>query len=144
MGREHAVRGAKPLEGSTVERDELLSVVGGHAQILATIGSALLGFLLLRLPWQRFCRDIVRPRPSAAEPTQPTRTMATKELHALRLAYKAAYTAYMNCVQALADASQRGRWPSQEVLTTEEKALAALTHARQALLDALFEHHRKK
>jgi hypothetical protein len=70
--------------------------------------------------------------------------MATKELEALRLGYKAAYTAYMNCVQALSDASKRGKWPSQDVLATEEKALAALTFARQALLDALFEHHRKR
>lgn len=70
--------------------------------------------------------------------------MATKELETLRLGYKAAYTAYMSCVQALSDASQRGKWPAKEVLAAEEKALAELTFARQALLDALFEHHRKR
>jgi hypothetical protein len=69
--------------------------------------------------------------------------MATKELQALRLSYKAAYTAYMNCVQALADASQRGHWPSPNVLTAEQKALSELTSARQALLDALYEHCNK-
>jgi hypothetical protein len=34
--------------------------------------------------------------------------------------------------------------PSQGVLAIEEKALSELTFARQALLDALFEHDRKK
>jgi hypothetical protein len=144
VGREHAIRGAEPLEGSGVERDELLSVVGGHSRILATIGSALLGFLLLRALLLRVSCDTVRPRTRATGRREQHQTMATKELQALRLGYKAAYTAYMNCVQALSDASQRGVWPSQKVLTTEEKALAELTFARQALLDALFEHHRKK
>lgn len=60
MGREHAVRGAEPFERCGVERDELLSVVGGHAQILATIGSAFLGFLLSAAIFL-LC-DTVRPR----------------------------------------------------------------------------------
>ena len=36
--------------------------------------------------------------------------MATKELRELRHKYKAAYTTYMSCVQALADATERGEW----------------------------------
>jgi hypothetical protein len=66
--------------------------------------------------------------------------MPTKELRELRHRYKAAYTSYMHCVQALADASQKGEWPSAEVLTLEEQALNDLTFLRQALLDALYSH----
>ena len=42
--------------------------------------------------------------------------MATKELRELRHKYKAAYTDYMSCVQALSDASQKGDWPSADTL----------------------------
>jgi hypothetical protein len=66
--------------------------------------------------------------------------MATKELRELRHKYKAAYTSYMQCVQALSDASQSGVWPSPDVLELEEKALNDLTTLRQALLDALYAH----
>jgi hypothetical protein len=66
--------------------------------------------------------------------------MATKELRELRHKYKAAYTSYMHCVQALSDASQAGVWPSPEVLKLEEKALNELTTLRQDLLDALYAH----
>jgi hypothetical protein len=66
--------------------------------------------------------------------------MATKELRELRHKYKAAYTTYMQSVQALSDASQAGIWPSAEVLKVEEKALNELTFMRQALLDALYAH----
>ena len=63
--------------------------------------------------------------------------MATKELRELRHKYKAAYTSYMLCVQALSDASQTGVLPSAEVLELEDKAFDELTVLRQALLDAL-------
>ena len=66
--------------------------------------------------------------------------MATKELRELRHKYKAAYTSYMQCVQALSAASQSGVWPSAEVLELEEKSLNELTTLRQALLDALYAH----
>jgi len=66
--------------------------------------------------------------------------MATKELRELRHKYKAAYTSYMHCVQALSDASQTGVVPSAEVLELEDKAFDELTVLRQALLDALQTH----
>ena len=69
--------------------------------------------------------------------------MATKELRELRHKYKAAYTSYMHCVQALSDASQAGVLPSAEVLKLEEKALNDLTVLRRALLDALYAHNMK-
>ena len=67
--------------------------------------------------------------------------MATKRLRELRHEYKAAYTSYMQCVQALSDASQAGVLPSPEVLKLEEKTFAELTTLRQALLDALHAHN---
>ena len=69
--------------------------------------------------------------------------MSTKELRELRHKYKAAYTSYMHCVQALSEASQQGVWPSAEVLRLEEQALNELTFLRQALLDALYAHAMK-
>jgi hypothetical protein len=66
--------------------------------------------------------------------------MATKELRELRHRYKVAYTNYMQCVQALSDACQHGRWPSAAVLQQEEQLLNELTFVRQALLDALYAH----
>ena len=69
--------------------------------------------------------------------------MATKELHEIRHKYKAAYTTYMTCVQALSEASQKGEWPPGDVLTSEESAFSELAFLRQALLDALFAHTRK-
>lgn len=68
--------------------------------------------------------------------------MATKELRDLRHRYKAAYTSYMNSVQALSDASQNGVWPADAILTLEEKAFEDLALLRQALLDALYAHSR--
>ena len=69
--------------------------------------------------------------------------MATKELRELRHKYKAAYTSYMLCVQALSDASQTGVLPSAEVLELENKAFHELTVLRQALLSALQVHGAK-
>ena len=69
--------------------------------------------------------------------------MATKDLRELRHKHKAAYTSYMQSVQALSDASQAGIWPSAEVLAVEERALNELTFVRQALLDALYAHGKK-
>jgi hypothetical protein len=69
--------------------------------------------------------------------------MATKELRELRHRYKVAYTNYMQCVQALSDASQNGNWPPAAVLRQEEQSLNELTFVRQALLDALYAHSMK-
>jgi len=69
--------------------------------------------------------------------------MATKELRELRHKYKAAYTSYMLCVQALSDASQSGVLPAAEVLELEDKAFDELTLLRQALLHALQVHNVK-
>jgi hypothetical protein len=66
--------------------------------------------------------------------------MATKELKDLRGQYRAAYTAYMHCVQQLSEASQRGEWPAADVLNAEERALNNLNSFRNALLAALFKH----
>jgi hypothetical protein len=69
--------------------------------------------------------------------------MATKELRDLRHQYKAAYTSYMHCVQALSDATQNGLWPAEPVLKLEEQSLNELVFLRQALLDALYAHSMK-
>jgi len=66
--------------------------------------------------------------------------MATKELRELRHRYKAAYTSYLHCVQALSDSSQRGEWPSADLLRLEEQALHELNFVRRSLLDALYAH----
>jgi hypothetical protein len=68
--------------------------------------------------------------------------MATDEIRDLRHKYKAAYTTYLSCVQALSDASQRGAWPAPDILGNEERAFSELSFLRQALLDALYEHSR--
>ena len=70
--------------------------------------------------------------------------MATKELREARHKYKAAYTTYMQSVQALSDASQNGVWPTAEVLKLEDKSLQELNVLRQALLDGLYAHAMKK
>ena len=69
--------------------------------------------------------------------------MATAEIRDLRHRYKAAYTTYLSCVQALSDASQRGAWPAPDILGSEERAFNELSFVRQALLAALFEHSRQ-
>lgn len=69
--------------------------------------------------------------------------MATKELRELRHRYKVAYTSYMQGVQALSDASQRGEWPNTEVLKLEEEAFHELSVLREALLEALREHSKQ-
>ena len=69
--------------------------------------------------------------------------MASKELHELRHKYKAAYTAYLSCVQLLSDASQKGVWPPAEALGKEERAIQELNSLRHALLDALYAHSKE-
>ena len=69
--------------------------------------------------------------------------MATDEIRDLRHKYKAAYTTYLSCVQALSDASQRGTWPAPDVLGNEERVFNELSLLRQALLDALYEHSKQ-
>lgn len=66
--------------------------------------------------------------------------MATKELRELRHKYKAAYTSYMLCVQALSDASHNGVMPSAEVLELEDKSFDELAALRRALLNSLRTH----
>ena len=66
--------------------------------------------------------------------------MATKELRELRHKYKAAYTRYMQCVQAFSDASQAGVWPSADVCALERELFDELAALRRALLDALYAH----
>src|SRR5688500_13762586 len=73
----------------------------------------------------------------------PMATTELQELQELRLRYKAAYTTYMNSVQALSDASQRGVWPAPGVLGAEQRALNELVWVREALLEALFAHRTK-
>jgi hypothetical protein len=70
--------------------------------------------------------------------------LATNELRELRHRYKAAYTVYLTCVQALSDASQKGVWLSAEIREKEEKVFSELTFLRQALLDALYAHTHPK
>jgi len=55
----------------------------------------------------------------------------------LRLRYKAAFSAYQNCVVALAETALSGRTPSSELLMREAQALRELTEARSRMLDAL-------
>jgi hypothetical protein len=69
--------------------------------------------------------------------------MATSELQVLRHRYKAAYTSYMVSVQALSNSSQRGEYPSEDVLKAEEQAFNELSFLRQALLGALLAHRRQ-
>ena len=69
--------------------------------------------------------------------------MATEELRELRHKYKAAYTSYMHCVQALSDATQKGEWPAAQVLRLEDQTLQELTSLRRRLLDALYAHNVK-
>lgn len=76
------------------------------------------------------------PRP---EFTSNENHVATIELRQLRHKYKAAYTSYMQSVQALSDASQKGEWPAADVLATDRKAFNDLAFVRQLLLDALSE-----
>jgi len=66
--------------------------------------------------------------------------LPSNELRELRHRYKVAYTNYMQSVQALSDASQRGEWPDAEVLMLEEETLSELNVVRDALLAALREY----
>jgi hypothetical protein len=66
--------------------------------------------------------------------------MVTEELRGLPRTFRAAYTRYMLCVSELKVASDRGVWPSADILVAEQKAFADLVLARQTLLDALFAH----
>ena len=71
--------------------------------------------------------------------------MATKELQVLRLRYKAAYTAYMNCVHEISEASAQGQWPTEKMLKADEAALKELVTVHAELLAGLWEHcHKEK
>jgi hypothetical protein len=61
----------------------------------------------------------------------------------LRSKYKAVYTAYMNCVRALSEASKSGELPTGDILRAEEKAMDEFLAARRELLDALLEHSKR-
>ena len=66
--------------------------------------------------------------------------MATKELRELRHKYKAAYTTYLNCVQVLSDATERGVMPTQAVIEQEHAAFTELALVRHELWEKLREH----
>lgn len=66
--------------------------------------------------------------------------MATKELRERRHNYKAAYTKYMLCVQAISDASERGQWPDARTIEGEHAAFTELALMRHELLEALKEY----
>jgi hypothetical protein len=57
----------------------------------------------------------------------------------LRQRYKAAYTAYRSCVEALTELNLNGEKPSAELLGKEAKALRELNEARAAYRDALLQ-----
>jgi hypothetical protein len=65
--------------------------------------------------------------------------LATRELRYLRHRFEHAYTTYMSCVQALADASRAGICPATDGLVKEQTAFNELAYARMLLLDALSE-----
>ncbi len=63
--------------------------------------------------------------------------MATQETIELLKKYRTTYTQYMSCVHEMADASQRGERPRDQVLAMEDRAFTDLAEARHALVQAL-------
>jgi hypothetical protein len=58
-------------------------------------------------------------------------------LHALRMKYKAVFTAHQTCVRALTEANMSGAPAAPELLAKETKARQELADARAALLAAM-------
>jgi hypothetical protein len=58
-------------------------------------------------------------------------------LHALRMKYKAVFTAHQNCVRALTEANMSGAPAAAELLAQETKARQELAEARAALMAAM-------
>jgi hypothetical protein len=58
-------------------------------------------------------------------------------LQALRMKYKAVFTAHQNCVRALTEANMSGAPPTPELRAQETKARQELAEARAALLAAM-------
>ena len=63
--------------------------------------------------------------------------MATHGTIELLKKYRPPYTQYMSCVPEMADASQRGERPRDQVLAMEDRAFTDLAEARHALVQAL-------
>ena len=63
--------------------------------------------------------------------------MATHETIELLKKYRTTYTQYMSCVHEMADASQRGERPRDQVLAMEDRAFTDLAEARHALVQVL-------
>jgi hypothetical protein len=68
----------------------------------------------------------------ATEPNVPT-----KEIRELRHKYRVAHTAYLSCVHALSDASEKEGALSVDIVTIEDKAFDDLADTRQAFLEGL-------
>ena len=94
----------------------------------------------MHLALSAMARRSLEPQTTVTSERYETRKMATGELQVRRHRNKAAYTAYMVSVQALSDSSQRGEYPSEDVLRAEAKAFNELASLRQALLEALLAH----
>jgi hypothetical protein len=58
-------------------------------------------------------------------------------LHALRMRYKAVFTAHQDCVRALTEAAMSGESATPELLAKETKARQELADTRAALLAAM-------
>jgi hypothetical protein len=62
-------------------------------------------------------------------------------LRALRMKYKAAFTAHESCVHTLVEARFGGAPPAPELLRRETEALLAVNQARDELIEAMLEVH---
>jgi hypothetical protein len=58
-------------------------------------------------------------------------------LHALRMRYKAVFTAHQDCVRALTEAQMSGGAPGPELLAKETRTRQELERARADLLAAM-------
>jgi hypothetical protein len=58
-------------------------------------------------------------------------------LRSLRMKYKSASTAHRGCLQALAEAKQRGEQPTAELIEQEVRALRAVEEAGADLFAAM-------
>jgi hypothetical protein len=79
----------------------------------------------------------------ASVPTRAQNTGVPPEteaaLHALRMRYKAVFTAHQDCVRALTEATMSGASATPELLAKEMKARQELAETRAALLAAIAE-----
>ena len=66
--------------------------------------------------------------------------MTTKDFMRLQLGYAAAHSAYMNRVQSISNACQRGERPPDQLLRAEQTAFNDFVNAREAFFDTLLRH----